>query len=227
MSYDQQTWNNGDPGTPLSADRLAHIEAGIGNAQAAADASAVTANSASAAAAAAAPATRLVNGHPLTADVTVTKGDVGLGSVDNTSDASKPVSTATATALAAKAPIASPTFTGTVSGVTKSMVGLGNVDNTADAAKPVSTAQQAALDAKANSVDVPSALTDLSGTLDDSQQTAGVVMGRVFTSTNYTTLARLTSRTDMPFMWLGDATTDNTMVPTNSLSGDVILYNAA
>ena len=47
-------------------------------------------------------------------------------------------------ALAAKAPIASPTFTGTVSGVTKAMVGLGSVDNTSDASKPVSTAQAAA-----------------------------------------------------------------------------------
>lgn len=46
------------------------------------------------------------------------------------------------------APIASPTFTGTVSGITKSMVGLGNVDNTSDANKPVSTATQTALDAK-------------------------------------------------------------------------------
>lgn len=47
-------------------------------------------------------------------------------------------------ALAAKAPIASPTFTGTVGGITKSMVGLGSVDNTADASKPVSAAQAAA-----------------------------------------------------------------------------------
>lgn len=47
-------------------------------------------------------------------------------------------------ALAAKAPIASPTFTGTVSGITKSMVGLGSVDDTADASKPVSAAQAAA-----------------------------------------------------------------------------------
>jgi hypothetical protein len=53
------------------------------------------------------------------------------------------------TALDAKAPLASPTFTGTVSGISKSMVGLGNVDNTADSAKPVSTAQQTALDLKA------------------------------------------------------------------------------
>ena len=45
--------------------------------------------------------------------------------------------------------IASPTFTGTVSGITKGMVGLGNVDNTSDTSKPVSTAQQTALDAKA------------------------------------------------------------------------------
>jgi hypothetical protein len=42
------------------------------------------------------------------------KGDVGLGNVDNTSDANKPVSTATQTALDLKAPLASPTFTGTV-----------------------------------------------------------------------------------------------------------------
>jgi len=50
---------------------------------------------------------------------------------------------------ALKAPLASPTFTGTVSGITASMVGLGNVTNTSDANKPVSTAQQTALDLKA------------------------------------------------------------------------------
>jgi hypothetical protein len=53
-------------------------------------------------------------------------------------------------ALALKAPLASPTFTGTVSGITKLMVGLGNVDDTSDANKPVSTATQTALDLKAN-----------------------------------------------------------------------------
>ena len=50
-----------------------------------------------------APAARTVNGHALTGDVTVTKGDVGLGSVDNTSDANKPVSTAQAAAIAVEA----------------------------------------------------------------------------------------------------------------------------
>lgn len=144
------------------------------------------------------------------------KGDVGLGSVDNTSDVNKPVSTAQAAAdsavaaaastalsvglgtkastvhshaesdvtglitdlaglstaisgkaatahthvesdvtslvsdLGLKAPIASPTFTGTVGGVTAAMVGLGNVTNTSDANKPVSTAQLTALNLKAN-----------------------------------------------------------------------------
>lgn len=43
----------------------------------------------------------------------VTKADIGLGNVDNTSDANKPVSTAQQTALNQKANIASPTFTGT------------------------------------------------------------------------------------------------------------------
>jgi hypothetical protein len=53
------------------------------------------------------------------------------------------------TELTAKAPLASPTFTGTVSGITKSMVGLGNVDNTTDDLKPISTATLNALNLKA------------------------------------------------------------------------------
>jgi len=54
------------------------------------------------------------------------------------------------TALGLKAPIASPTFTGTVAGIDKTMVGLANVDNTTDALKPVSTATQTALNLKLN-----------------------------------------------------------------------------
>jgi len=85
-----------------------------------------------------------------TVGASATPSDVGLSNVDNTSDANKPLSTATQTALDLKANIASPTFTGTVGGITKSMVGLGNVDNTSDANKPVSTATQTALNLKAN-----------------------------------------------------------------------------
>ncbi|MFM7982583.1 MAG: hypothetical protein ACKPKO_25000, partial [Candidatus Fonsibacter sp.] len=79
----------------------------------------------------------------------IIKSMVGLGNVDNTADASKPVSSATQSALDLKAPLASIVFTGTVTGITKAMVGLGNVDNTADASKPISSAVQGALDGKA------------------------------------------------------------------------------
>lgn len=48
-----------------------------------------------------------------TGAVTLVKWDVGLSNVDNTSDANKPVSTATQTALDLKANIVSPTFTWT------------------------------------------------------------------------------------------------------------------
>lgn len=103
------------------------------------------------------------------------KGDVGLGNVDNTSDANKPVSTATQTALDNKQPLdadlttiagltattdnfmvaassawasRTPAQAKTSLALVKGDVGLGNVDNTSDANKPVSTATQTALDAK-------------------------------------------------------------------------------
>ena len=107
----------------------------------------------------------------------ITKSDVGLANVDNTTDANKPVSTATQTALDLKAPIASPTFTGTVSGVTKTHVGLGNVDNTSDANKPVSTATQTALDLKA-----PIASPALTGTPTAPTATAGTNTTQVATT---------------------------------------------
>lgn len=45
----------------------------------------------------------------------ITKTMVGLANVDNTSDANKPISTATQSALDLKAPLSSPTFTGIIS----------------------------------------------------------------------------------------------------------------
>lgn len=110
-------------------------------------------------------------------DLVLVKSDVGLGNVDNTTDAGKPVSTATQTALDLKQPLDSDLTT--IAGLTptsdnfmvaaasawasrtpaqaktslalaKADVGLGSVDNTSDAGKPVSTAQQTALDLKAN-----------------------------------------------------------------------------
>jgi hypothetical protein len=83
------------------------------------------------------------------------KDAVGLGNVDNTSDADKPISTATQTALNAKentitAGTTAQYYRGdkTFQTLDKAAVGLANVDNTSDADKPVSTATQAALDAK-------------------------------------------------------------------------------
>lgn len=85
----------------------------------------------------------------VTGKPTIDKSYVGLGNVDNTSDANKPISSATQTALNLKSPINSPAFTGTVTGISKAMVGLGNADDTSDANKPVSTATQTAINLKA------------------------------------------------------------------------------
>jgi hypothetical protein len=89
------------------------------------------------------------------------KADVGLGNVDNTSDANKPVSTAQQTALNLKVDTSSSgafglTLFGSANltaakaslAYVKGDVGLGNVDNTSDVNKPVSTAQQTALNLK-------------------------------------------------------------------------------
>lgn len=71
------------------------------------------------------------------------KADVGLGNVDNTSDATKNAAAATLTNKTLTAPVInSPT------GLVKANVGLGNVDDTSDANKPVSTAQATALATK-------------------------------------------------------------------------------
>jgi hypothetical protein len=96
-----------------------------------------------------------VNGK--TGVVVLTKADIGLSNVDNTSDLNKPISTATATALAGKEPLIS---SGNISQywrgdktwqtLDKSAVGLSNVDNTSDINKPISSATQTALNAKEN-----------------------------------------------------------------------------
>ncbi|MCU0444637.1 MAG: hypothetical protein MUE85_06925 [Microscillaceae bacterium] len=91
--------------------------------------------------------------------VVLGKTDVGLGNVDNTTDANKPVSAAQQTALNGKentltAGTTAQYLRGDKSWQTldKTSVGLGNVDNTTDANKPVSTAQQTALNAKENTL---------------------------------------------------------------------------
>jgi hypothetical protein len=60
----------------------------------------------------------------------ITKTDVGLANVDNTSDANKPVSTAAQTALDLKANLSGPTFTGTVSAANLTLSGDLTVNGT-------------------------------------------------------------------------------------------------
>jgi alpha-tubulin suppressor-like RCC1 family protein len=112
----------------------------------------------------------------------ITASMVGLGNVDNTSDANKLVSAAQQTALNLKANLASPNFTGNVTGITAAMVGLGNVSNTSDASKPVSTAQQTALDLKANL-----ASPSFSGTVTLPAGTASATPLKLTTGTNLST----------------------------------------
>lgn len=61
-----------------------------------------------------------INGKKISGNPTLAKGDVGLGNVDNTSDANKPISTATQAALDKKAPLSSPALTGTPTAPTAS-----------------------------------------------------------------------------------------------------------
>ena len=88
----------------------------------------------------------------------VTKDQVGLGKVDNTSDKEKPISDATQKAIDDAIASGNTALdnhanrTDNPHKVTKDQVGLGNVDNTADTVKPVSVPQQAALDALSNSL---------------------------------------------------------------------------
>lgn len=79
----------------------------------------------------------------------VTKAQVGLANVDNTSDLAKPISTLAQAALATKAAVSHVSDTANPHAVTKAQIGLSNVDNTSDTAKPISTLQASAIDAKA------------------------------------------------------------------------------
>ena len=84
------------------------------------------------------------------ADATVTaKLLTGFASGNGSLTAADSILSAIGKLQGIKAPLDSPSFTGTVSGITPAMVGLGNVTNTSDSSKPISTAQQAALDLKA------------------------------------------------------------------------------
>jgi hypothetical protein len=87
------------------------------------------------------------------------KSRINLDQVNNISDANKPISTATQTALNGKEPSITGSTTSTYFRgdktfqlLDKSTIGLANVDNTSDLNKPISTATQAALDNKESTI---------------------------------------------------------------------------
>ena len=91
----------------------------------------------------------LINGHVYDSSNphNVTKEQVGLGSVDNTSDIDKPVSSAQQTAIdGVQSNLDDHEMdTNNPHNVTKEQLGLGNVDNTSDMDKPVSSLQSVAI----------------------------------------------------------------------------------
>ncbi|MCJ1699950.1 hypothetical protein MT356_09465 [Rathayibacter festucae] len=129
-----------------------------------------------------------------TGNVVLSKADVGLNLIDNTSDAAKPVSAPVQTALDAKYNASNPagfvdafqaaasapvqTVAGKQGAVTlaKGDVGLSNVDNTSDASKPVSTATSNALATKIDKVEgLGLSSNDYTGT--EKTKLAGIASG--------------------------------------------------
>jgi len=89
---------------------------------------------------------------------TLTKAQVGLDNVDNSSDLSKPISTLTQTALNLKANQSS----------------ISNIDNISDVNKPISTATQTALNLKANQSSISNIdnISDVNKPISTATQTA-------------------------------------------------------
>lgn len=137
----------------------------------------------------------------------VTKSQVGLGNVDNTSDMDKAVSTATAAALDTKENTISAGTTGqyfrgdkTWAQLDKSSVGLSNVDNTSDANKPISTAVQTALGSKVDLVDNKVPTQYLPSYVDNVQEYA--TFGD-FPTTGTSNVIYLAIDTNKPYRWGG------------------------
>jgi hypothetical protein len=223
-----------------------------------------------------------------TGAVTLAKADVGLGNVDNTADASKPVSTAQAAAIALKAdqattysktetdsriqavvgaapaaldtlveiaaqltadesaataltnavslkaPLASPVFTGTVSGITASMVGA---YTKAEVDTAVATKAPLASPSFTGTVSVSGIAIDGLGTIDTATLTTSATTASQVLDTNSSTLARTvkylvqvtsgTSYQSIEMMVLHDGTTANLVQYANMSTGvDLATFDA-
>jgi len=130
----------------------------------------------------------------------IVKADVGLSNVDNTSDANKPVSTATQSALDLKANLAGPTFTGTV--VLPSTTSIGNVSATEIGyIDGVTSAIQTQLNAKA-----PLASPTFTGTVNAAAVT---ISGNLTVSGTTTTVSSTNLEVSDPMIYMGGGNTGN------------------
>jgi hypothetical protein len=131
----------------------------------------------------------------------ITKTDIGLANVDNTSDANKPVSTATQTALDLKANLANPTFTGTVNAAALTLSGDLTVNGTTTTVNSttVNVSNAFVFEGTANDFETTLTITDPTAdrtiTLPDSTGTVALTSDITVTpsSTNTLTNKTLTS----------------------------------
>lgn len=159
-------------------------------------------------------------------NIDLTKSDVGLSNVDNTSDLNKPISTATQTALNGKentivAGTTSQYYRGdkTFQTLDKAAVGLGNVDNTSDANKPISTATQAALNGKQDTLTNP-----VTGTGTNNQIAFFNTTGSTIGSLSTTTYPSLTELSYVKGVNSSIQAQINALVESASVGGDLYLY---
>lgn len=114
--------------------------------------------------------------------LSLVKGDVGLGNVDNTSDATKNAASATLTNKTLTSPVIN-----TPTGIVKGDVGLGNVDNTSDATK---NAASVTLTNKTIASPVLSGTVSGAGTIPSSVLANTAVAAASYTRANFTVNAQ-------------------------------------